>query len=146
MRSRPLFFEQERNNTCALACLRMVLAHNGITVTENELVGGTAIEQEGVAFEEVVRLARRYHLSADIQRLDLDGITKLLDQKGLAIVFVDRGVINGVSAIHAVIPIRVSQRYVTFLDPLQGERRVARKRFDAAWGNLKHLCIVCRAG
>jgi predicted double-glycine peptidase len=52
-------------------------------------------------------------------------------------------VIDGVFAVHAVIPTRVSPRYVTFLDPLQGERRVARRRFDAAWRNLQLRCLVC---
>jgi hypothetical protein len=51
-------------------------------------------------------------------------------------------VINGVFAVHAVIPIPDTRSYVTFLDPLQGQRRVARRRFDAAWGNLERLCIV----
>jgi hypothetical protein len=83
---------------------------------------------------EVAHLAHRYELSATIQRLDLDGIPNLLDQLSLAIVFLDRGVIDGVFAVHAVIPIRVSQSSVTFLDPLQGQRRVTRRRFDAAWG------------
>jgi hypothetical protein len=54
-------------------------------------------------------------------------------------------VINGVPGIHAVIPIRVSRWYVTFLDPLRGQRRVSRRRFDAAWANIKHIGIVCES-
>lgn len=146
MRSKPPFFEQERDNTCALACLRMILADRGVRVSEDELVGQTAVQLEGVAFEDLARLARRYQLRASIERLDLLGATDLIDRGGLAIAFIDRGVIDGVFAVHAVIPIRVARKHVTFLDPLQGERRVTRRRFDAAWGNLKHLCLVCEPG
>jgi ABC-type bacteriocin/lantibiotic exporter with double-glycine peptidase domain len=121
----------------------MILAHHGIAVTEGELAEATTVLKEGVAFDEVVRLANRYGLSSTVQRMDLDGVADLLKRDGFAIVFVDRGVINGVFAIHAVIPISVSQNYVTFLDPLHGQRRVSKRRFDAAWENLMHLCIVC---
>src|SRR2546429_177666 len=107
MRSKPPFFKQETDNSCALACLRMVLAHHGSAGPEENRVAQTPSRGGGVPFEEVARRARRYRLSANIQRTDLDGISMLLDREGLAIVFVDRGVINGVFAIHAVIPIRV---------------------------------------
>src|SRR4051794_7053696 len=78
MRSKPPFFEQEGDNTCALACLRMILADRGMRVTEDELVGQTAVQLEGVAFEELARLARRYQLPASIERLDLHGAAGLL--------------------------------------------------------------------
>jgi ABC-type bacteriocin/lantibiotic exporter with double-glycine peptidase domain len=120
----------------------MMLAHCGITVAEEELVQQTTLQADGTSFEEVVRLARQYQLSAEIRRLDLEETTRLFNHDSWAIAFVDRGVINGVSGIHAVIPIGVSRWYVTFLDPLRGQRRVARRRFDAAWDNVKHLAIV----
>jgi ABC-type bacteriocin/lantibiotic exporter with double-glycine peptidase domain len=124
----------------------MILASHGVETTEDELVGQADVQHEGVAFEEVARLAQRYRLRNSIEQLDLVRLARLLEQGGLAIAFIDRGVLDGVFAIHAVVPIRVSPRYVTFLDPLRGERRVARRRFDAAWGNIQHLCLVCEPG
>jgi hypothetical protein len=38
MTSKPPFVAQERSDTCAVACLRMVLAARGIKTTEQELV------------------------------------------------------------------------------------------------------------
>jgi ABC-type bacteriocin/lantibiotic exporter with double-glycine peptidase domain len=124
----------------------MVLAYNGTAVTEEDLVHQTELQRQGTAFDEVVRLARQYGLSASILRLDLGEVTKLFEYDGWIIAFVDRGVINGVPGIHAVIPTRVSRFYVAFLDPMRGERRVTRRRFDLAWDNVQHLCIVCQQG
>jgi len=42
MPSRPPFFVQGRRDSCALACLRMLLAHGGIEVSEEELVEDAA--------------------------------------------------------------------------------------------------------
>ena len=38
MPSKPTFVEQERRDSCALACLRMLLAHDGVDVSESELL------------------------------------------------------------------------------------------------------------
>jgi hypothetical protein len=44
----------------------MILAHQGTAVTEEELVQQTELQSDGTGFEEVVRLARRYRLPAEI--------------------------------------------------------------------------------
>ena len=38
MPSKPPFVKQERRDSCALACLRMLMAHEGIDVSESELL------------------------------------------------------------------------------------------------------------
>lgn len=54
------------------------------------------------------------------------------EQERFPIVFLYRRVINGTGEGHAVVAVRVTRRYVIFLDPLQGERRVTIRRFEEA--------------
>lgn len=63
MRSRPPFFRQECDDTCALACLRMILSSFGKLVSEAELVDAVHMQEGGVDIEELARLARHYDLS-----------------------------------------------------------------------------------
>jgi hypothetical protein len=58
----------------------MILAYHGVESTEDGLVGQTDVQREGVAFEELARLAQRYRLRNSIERLDLARIATLLDQ------------------------------------------------------------------
>ena len=66
------------------------------------------------------------------QQLDQAALFDLIRQQRFPIVFLYRRLINGVGEGHAVIPIRLSQQYVTFLDPLHGERRVTIRKFEEA--------------
>jgi ABC-type bacteriocin/lantibiotic exporter with double-glycine peptidase domain len=62
-RTLPLL-KQEREDSCAIACLRMVLAGRGTMVTERELVLRAQMEEVGVDLEELERLARNLGLIA----------------------------------------------------------------------------------
>ena len=62
-RTLPLL-KQEREDTCAIACLRMVLAARGTMVTERDLVPRTQMVEGGVEIQELERLARTLGLVA----------------------------------------------------------------------------------
>ena len=55
MSSKPPFFRQGRSDTCALACLRMLLAQHGLDATEEELLLTVTMEPGGVDIEELAR-------------------------------------------------------------------------------------------
>jgi ABC-type bacteriocin/lantibiotic exporter with double-glycine peptidase domain len=143
MISKPPFFAQEGTYTCALACLRMVLAQHDISVTEEELGHSARFEGYGIHIEEVVRLAHQFGLRAEIQGLDLAAVSGLLARGNFPIVFVDRAPIDGEFAIHTVIPVRVNRKSVVCLDPLFGERRIPRKLFERASAHLDQAAVVC---
>ncbi len=143
MNSKPPFFAQERYDTCALACLRMILAYYGTEVSEAELVRMTAMEEGGVDIEELARLARRCGLVAEIVSLSEEELIELNAQRRWMIVYLNRWPLDRVFAIHAVIPIRVSRVFVTVLDPMRGQRRLSRRKFDQARKYLDRLCVVC---
>ena len=135
MTLKPPFIAQEGEYACALACLRMLLAHRGITVSEVELFRGAHLEIAAVGWinpEELALLARQYGLPASESRVSLTQLKRLLLAKKWPIVFVNRKPIDGVSEGHAVIPTRIVQGRVTFLDPLQGERRTSVRKFEQA--------------
>lgn len=132
MNSRPPFVRQEQSNTCAIACLRMLLAYEGTESTEAELVQAAALQPSGMDPEELAQLAHRYGLRATAQPLDREGLFDLIRQQRFPIVFLYRQVINGAGEGHAVIPVRLSRQYVTVLDPLRGERRMTIRKLEEA--------------
>lgn len=142
-KSTPPFFRQEHDDTCALACLRMILAHHGTNVTEDELVQAATFESCGISTEEVKRLAERYGFQAEYGYLNLDAVAEFIAQGTFPIVFLDLRPIDGKDAFHTVIPIRVSRRSITFLDPQQGQRRVARRIFEQARSWWSDAALVC---
>lgn len=137
------FFPQERYDTCALACLRTLLAHYGTPRTEDELVRAAKMEEGGVDIEELARLAERYGLRAEIRQLPPDALADLLARDRFAVIYLNRFPLDAVFAIHAVIPIRVTAHFVSFLDPRVGPRRVSRKKFMAAQRYLALYGVVC---
>jgi ABC-type bacteriocin/lantibiotic exporter with double-glycine peptidase domain len=146
MSSKPPFFRQGRSDTCALACLRMLLAHHGLEATEAELLLAVSMEPGGVHIEELARLAELYGLQPEIQRLKLDAMKDLVTHQNFPIVFLNRMPLDRELAIHAVIPVRFSPRFVTFLDPLRGERHISIRKFEDARRWLSQWAVVCRPG
>ena len=132
MNSQPPFIGQERPDTCAIACLRMILAYHGSESTEAQVLQTAAMQPSGLDPEGLAQLSRRYGLRAVEQQLDQDTLFELIRQHRSPIVFLYRRIINHVGEGHAVIPVRLSRHYVTFLDPLRGERRVAIRKFEEA--------------
>jgi ABC-type bacteriocin/lantibiotic exporter with double-glycine peptidase domain len=132
MNSTLPFVGQERPDACAIACLRMILSHQGKQVSEAEVMQQTDLQEGGLTPAEISRLARLYGLRAVEERLDLTRLTDLVKEHRFPIVLLFRRPIDRVNATHAVIPLRFTHRYVTFLDPLRGERQVTIRKFEQA--------------
>src|SRR5713101_7996314 len=62
--NRPQFFPQEAANTCAVACLRMVLSAYGLSVSESELAKETKTNEFGTELGELVSTAIRLGFDA----------------------------------------------------------------------------------
>jgi ABC-type bacteriocin/lantibiotic exporter with double-glycine peptidase domain len=131
-RSKLPFIAQERADTCMLACLRMLLAHRGTSITEAALVREISPAESGLDPEQLAHVAQRHGLRAKAQRLDLDEIAALVAAERFPIVLIDRTIIDNEFAIHAVVPVRFTRHYVTVLDPLRGERRLLIRKFQLA--------------
>lgn len=130
MNSTPPFVAQERPDSCALACLRMILMHRGTPVTEDQLIELAAWQPGGLNPEELAGLAAKFNLQAFEQQLEYTAITELVARERYPIVFLHRRPIDKVEMVHAVIPIKVSEKFVTILDPLKGQRRISVRKFE----------------
>lgn len=149
------FFAQEKPNTCALACLRMVLAAYGTSVEERVLESRAPMEPEGLLITELERLAREVNLVAEIQDATVEDLQRILAEGKVPIAYIDRAVFDITprqrrthsirnAVIHTVIPTRVTAKSVTYHDPRQP--RVMRKSirlFRRAYLGLGGRCVVC---
>ena len=67
----PLLIVQESDDTCALACLRMIMSDFGIDVSEQALASKVDVQAGGIDIEELQRLAEQFGLHATVVRLVL---------------------------------------------------------------------------
>ena len=149
-------FRQESPNTCALACLRMVLAAFGTSVDEATLVRQATMTPTGTDILEVERLGRAYGLIAEVRRATVEELQELLDAGCLAIVYLNRRILNArnirsarrsiqEALIHCVVPTRFTAQFVTYHDPLADPpQRRSIARFAGAHAHLDSPCVVCR--
>ncbi|MCI0682312.1 MAG: cysteine peptidase family C39 domain-containing protein [Gemmataceae bacterium] len=138
----PRFIAQERPDACAVACLRMLLASRGIETSEDELVRITTLDEGGLTPEELAKLARAMGLVASEQQIDDHALASIVDNAEYPIAYLYRKILDGVSSVHAVIPVRYSQHFVTLLDPLRGQRRVSRRKFAVARSMVQNWAVV----
>lgn len=142
MRSTPPFVAQERPDSCAVACLRMLLAQRGEHVSEPELVRKTTLDKGGLTPEELAALSRACGLPARERIVNDDELADLVAGGRYPIVYLYRKFLDGVKNVHAVIPIRFSRQFVTLLDPLRGKRRVSLRKFAQARSIVQQWTVV----
>ena len=150
----PLY-RQEKDNTCALACLRMVLAAHGTHLEEVFLERRARLEPRGTSIEELERLARRHGLTAEIRETTLADLRRVLAEGWLPVAYVDRAVFDLTArqrathsirdaVIHTVVVTRVTATSVVYHDPLPPRiTRRSRSVFRRAHGILGSYCVVC---
>jgi ABC-type bacteriocin/lantibiotic exporter with double-glycine peptidase domain len=119
----------------------MLLAYHGTETTEDELIRAANMEEGGLEIEELARLARNYGLQVDISELSLDDLADLVAHLRFPIVYLNRFPMDRQFAIHAVIPIRITRHFVTFLDPRRGQRRVFKRTFEACRRYLDYVGV-----
>jgi hypothetical protein len=150
----PLF-KQAKDNTCALACLRMVLAAFGTAVEEAAIEAEAVMEEQGLLITELEPLARRFGLTAEIQEATVEDLRRILAEGKYPIAYIDRAVFDLRPAlrakhplrdarIHTVIPTRITAAQVTYHDPLPP--RITRRSlalFSQAHQRLGGPCVVC---
>jgi hypothetical protein len=155
-RTLPLL-KQEREDTCAIACLRMVLAGRGTMVTERELMLRIPMEEGGVEIQELERLARTLGLIATAREATARQIREHLREGSDVIAYINRSVfdLSGLTdltpalrsrRIHAVVPIHATARQITFHDPLwPAVVTKTIRRFEEAQRHLRSACLVLLA-
>lgn len=141
MPDNPPFFPQQTNYSCAVACLRMVLAAFGIERTEEELYLICDCGTEGADALKLVDAARQLGFAGTRKyNLTIDELAAELAQGKHPIVYVQTLLTGAPAATkHAFVVINISQQAVTVLDPWEGERKI-----PAAQLQMRGLTILCQ--
>jgi ABC-type bacteriocin/lantibiotic exporter with double-glycine peptidase domain len=145
MSSIPPFLAQERTDSCAIACLRMLLANRGLKISEADLIRLTSLDDGGLTPSELARLARTQKLNASEAQIDDEELLRRVKHNHFPIVNLYRKVLDGIASVHAVIPIAFTKQFVTFLDPLRGKRRVKRAKFAKARAMVQQWAVIEKA-
>jgi hypothetical protein len=150
----PLY-RQEKDNTCALACLPMVLAAFGTEVPESLLEDRAHLEPQGTHISELERLARQFGLIANVEVATIEQLRQVIGEGKLAIAYIDRAIFDLTprertehplrdARIHTVIPIRITAAAVSYHDPLlPALLRRSMRLFRLAYERLGSYCVVC---
>ena len=142
-RSKPHFYKQETADSCAPACLRMVLSHFDLSVSEAELRARCDCTIFGADAPYVVDVARQFGFNkTDIQNLSPDELQILLDEGRYPIVYVNLLPIDGIDGSHAVVALEIGDDAVTVYDPDQGERLLPIGAFFKAWDLKRNLAVI----
>jgi hypothetical protein len=106
----------------------MVLAAFGVEVAEATLEAQVQMQERGTVIDELERLAKHFHVVAEIQDPTVEELREILAEGKLPIAFIDRAVFDLTALqrrthsirdaiIHTVIPVRVTAKSITFHDP-----------------------------
>src|SRR5947209_17095061 len=86
----PPALRQEKEDNCALTCLRSVCRHHGIAVEESELEILAKKQSWGVEIQDLAAAARLLGLEVDIVALDLADCAKWIPTGVFPIVYLNR--------------------------------------------------------
>jgi ABC-type bacteriocin/lantibiotic exporter with double-glycine peptidase domain len=148
---------QGKGDNCALACLRSILAYHGTDVDEATLENRANKRQWGVEIEDLRAAAESFGLRAQIRKLDLAAIADCISRNIFPIAYLNRFHLDRRFPVrralalrslipHAVVPVRVSPKFVLYSDPLTGKRhRASHRKFEAARADLSMWCLVCES-
>ena len=141
---RPPFYKQEKDNTCLPACLRMVLAAQGVVLSEKRLCELCEWTQSGsVASSAVVAAARAlgFMQSREDYALRLHDLRDAVRSGVFPIVGVDLSAFGRIG-LHAQVVVSVSSRGVSVQDPLLGPFMTSLLVFEEAWSGSDFLTIL----
>ncbi len=133
----------------------MVLTVHGVDAEEIELEAHVQMEENGTPIGELLRLARKFHLVAEIENIAVEDLPRIWGSGGIPIAYIDRAIFDlspGQRArhsihdakIHNVIPVGLTRKSITFHDPLQpAVTRKTIRLFRRAYESLGSICLVC---
>jgi len=124
----------------------MVLGSFGLEMDEGRLRSLTDCTPLGTDAFHIVEAARQLGFTASRKYTlsSIDELSRLLDEGLFPIVYLDlwpiRGGVSG--QFHSVVVVGMEQDGISVLDPLIGERTLAKEDFQAAWAEMRFLTIV----
>ena len=140
------FFPQETSYSCVPACLRMVLAVNGIHLEEQQLVKACNCTAEGTSPGDLVRAAIDLGFTNTVQEHpELDDLKSALANRIFPIVWLRtmQHPLDIDPPSHAVVVVKIG-KLVLLRDPSQdqAQRLVPRSEFAEAWERARRLTVL----
>lgn len=133
MQSKLPFRKQERPYSCAVACLRMLLAHYGIDVDEATLREQCHTGETGTRAGDLVACIRDYDFDAEIQHLTVEELRSLLDEGVYPIAYIDMCPTSPARYTHTVIIEDCEDDQLLIVDPNAEPRVVKLSDFLENW-------------
>ncbi len=143
MAKTPPFYPQETDFSCAIACLRMVLSHLGVSKTEAELRELCDCTIFGTSALELVFAARRLGFAVSSKHtLALADLIELTEHGYFPIVYVVSAPHVPAPDVHSFVVVSATRERVEVLDPQQGPRMLGVDEFLESWSPMNNLAIV----
>ena len=143
----PPFYAQETPDSCLPACLRMVLAAEGLRFSERQLRHLCKCRPMiGTLSTDVVNAAQELGFANSVE----DRSLRLFDlrdaeREGLfPIVGVNLRPLRGIWSPHAQVVVETTSTQARIHDPLLGRLRLSLPTFEAAWGDADYLTILVK--
>jgi len=138
--------KQAKPYTCAVACLRMILAHYGVQVEEAELETLCQTTAEGTTAMNLVRAAENLGFHAAVGEGDLDLLRSAVSTNLPPLVYLHTGSLPDLFdfiSIHAVVVTDVGVEFVHVNDPWVGASlQIPLLQFREAWRRVFHLVVL----
>src|SRR5215470_11963845 len=135
MPGKPPFYPQEHDYSCVPACLRMLLAYNGIYKSEDDLIYACNSWPDGTKVSDLVEAAKGFGFEeTSRERLTLDELRDAIREESFPIVYIATPIV------HSVLVVAIED-FVEVLDPAHpsGEYKIALKNFLEQWGAQRNL-------
>lgn len=140
---KPKLYKQEKNYSCSVACLRMVLEHYGISEDEKTLRIKSKTKFYGTHPINIVECANLYGLAGNVNSLTLDDLQELLKQNIPVITNILK-FDDDEFYIHSVVVYRIERDTVYLLDPEDGERNFKSDLFERFWLGTEYTAIIIK--
>ena len=142
MQSKLPFRRQEHPYSCAVACLRMLLARHGIDVGEAKLREQCRTGETGTLARNLVACAHDYGFEAEIQYLTIEELHSLLDEGVYPIAYIDMFPTSSARYTHTVIVEDYEDDQLLIVDPNAEPLEISLSDFLEIWRPYGQMAIV----
>lgn len=146
MRSKLPFHRQETASSCAVACLRMILEHYDLVVSEVELREQCQTSELGTKVENLMTCARDMGFEAELEYLTVERLKELLDQSVYPIAYLNMFPTSHIPYTHTVIVENYEGDQFLIIDPLAEPKEIRLSDFIEGWAMYDCMAVILRPG
>lgn len=142
VKSKLRFHKQEKIYSCAVACLKMILAYFGRNISEEELRKLCNTTEQGTFAGDIVLYAKNLGFKAEKKYLSINEMRELMRENIFPIIYVNTYFLNNVFATHAMIVEEFMDDKVVIMDPAEGRITLSIEVLEKIWDICNNLAIL----